>query len=152
MPGRKQDPIWAEFERSKAGTGYKAMCNTCGSTMQGIPARMKHHLDTRRNKTAEQTENNDEEDIRIVAIRTAINQTIEPTPSTSQAAQSPMGKKRKTLDDYATKTNSEKAHEIDTLIAKMIFATNSSFRVVEHPTFIAMIAALRPGELSSVAH
>ena len=133
MPGRKQDSIWVKLERSRAGTGYKTTCNACGLRMQGIPSCMRAHLETCNGRTAQHTQEDieEEENIPLVAVRAATNQTPEATPSTCLRAKSlstmPKIKKRKTLDDYTTKTTVVKASKLDTLIANMVYATNSSF-------------------------
>ena len=43
MSGRKQDPIWLNYNRSSANNGSKATCKICNKTMQGIVTRMKNH-------------------------------------------------------------------------------------------------------------
>lgn len=86
MPSRKQNPILAKFEQSKAGTDYKAICNKCEATMQSIPARTKNQIDILCRKSIEKKTTNvdEEEDIRIVAIRAASSETTELTRTSSQ--------------------------------------------------------------------
>ncbi|XP_076050454.1 uncharacterized protein LOC143031004 isoform X2 [Oratosquilla oratoria] len=43
-PGRKKDPIWFSFERTKKGKGHRARCKNCNKEIQGIVHRMKRHL------------------------------------------------------------------------------------------------------------
>ena len=46
---------------------------------------------------------------------------------------------------FFVKTSPADKQAIDEQIARMIFATNSSFRTVDHPEFQEMVKKLRPG-------
>ena len=54
-------------------------------------------------------------------------------------------RKATTLDTFVTKTSSYEKANLDEEVAKMVFATNSSFRLVKHPQFCKMVGKLRPG-------
>ena len=43
------------------------------------------------------------------------------------------------------KLTSEEKASYDKSVAKVVYATNSPFRIVEHPTFRKLISDLRPG-------
>ncbi|XP_073419754.1 uncharacterized protein [Dendrobates tinctorius] len=49
------------------------------------------------------------------------------------------------VEKFILKTTTSQKEHFDELIAKFIFATNSSFRLVEHPLFVQMIEGIRPG-------
>ena len=49
------------------------------------------------------------------------------------------------LDGFVTKTTKSEKEVLDEQIARFIYATNSSFRLVEREQFIKMIRLLRPG-------
>ncbi len=49
------------------------------------------------------------------------------------------------LDKFITKTTAYEKNILDEEVAKMIFATNSPFRLVEHAQFRKMVGKLRPG-------
>ena len=57
----------------------------------------------------------------------------------------PMSKKKSAITDYLIKTSAAEKEMLDEEIASMIFATNSPFRLVEHPRFQKLISLLRPG-------
>ena len=54
-------------------------------------------------------------------------------------------RKASTLDTFVTKTTSYEKANLNEEVAKMVFATNSPFRLVEHPQFCKMVGKLRPG-------
>ena len=49
------------------------------------------------------------------------------------------------MDSYLIKTSKPEKEAINEQIARIIYATNSPFRIVDHPEFIKMIHFLRPG-------
>lgn len=51
---------------------------------------------------------------------------------------------KQTFETYKKNTKTE-SEILDKQVAKMIFSTNSSYKLVEHPEFKAMIEMLRPG-------
>lgn len=51
----------------------------------------------------------------------------------------------RTLEGYVHKTNSMQKRALDEQVAKFIFASNTSFRTVEHTEFLRMVGMLRPG-------
>lgn len=62
------------------------------------------------------------------------------------APQRPYGREFETYDDAGSTTaGAENDDTLDVQVARMIFATNCSFRTVDHPEFKAMIEMLRPG-------
>ncbi len=54
-------------------------------------------------------------------------------------------KKKKIWIHFFTKTTSHQKAYLDEEVAKTVFATNSSFRLVEHLQFWKMVGQLRPG-------
>ncbi|KAM4023539.1 uncharacterized protein ACNLHF_028214 [Anomaloglossus baeobatrachus] len=52
---------------------------------------------------------------------------------------------QQSVEKFILKTTTSQKEHFDELIAKFIFATNSSFRLVEHPLFVQMIEGIRPG-------
>lgn len=65
-------------------------------------------------------------------------------PSSLEASGFPINKKT-ALDRFVFKTSAREKAELDEQVAKMVFATNSAFRIVDHPEFVKMIEMLRPG-------
>ena len=63
----------------------------------------------------------------------------------SASAKSSSKRKASTLDTFVTKTTTYEKANLDEEVAKMVFATNSPFRLVEHPQFCRMVGKLRPG-------
>jgi len=166
--GRKRDPVWSCFHQLPAGgikgLGCRAKCKDCGTELQGLVARMKAH----RAKCAGQS---DEATASGLSLEAAENSTVaigpqqavsdsddnSAMPSTSStidvgttAATHPGGRidvpvKTVRLDNFVTKTSKSEKEVFDTQIAKFIYATNSSFRIVEHPDFVRLIELLHPG-------
>lgn len=166
--GRKRDPVWSCFHQLPAGgikgLGCRAKCKDCGTELQGLVARMKAH----RAKCAGQS---DEATASGLSLEAAENSTVaigpqqavsdsddnSAMPSTSStidvgttAATHPGGRidvpvKTVRLDNFVTKTSKSEKEVFDTQIAKFIYATNSSFRIVEHPYFVRLIELLHPG-------
>ncbi|KAJ8035218.1 putative AC transposase [Holothuria leucospilota] len=73
------------------------------------------------------------------------------SPSTSGTSRQPSpsgiprAKKKTVLDSFVIRTSSTQKAEIDEQVARMVFATNSPFRLVEHPEFVKMAEFMRPG-------
>lgn len=51
----------------------------------------------------------------------------------------------RTLDSYLVKSTPLQKMSLDKQVARFIFATNASFRSVDHPEFIKLVQDLRPG-------
>lgn len=49
------------------------------------------------------------------------------------------------LDSFVVRTSATQKAELDEQVAKMVYATNSAFRLVDHPEFVKMVEMLRPG-------
>jgi len=49
------------------------------------------------------------------------------------------------LHSHLIKTSSGKKEELDDKVAEFVYACNLPFSIVEHPTFITLVTALRPG-------
>ncbi len=62
----------------------------------------------------------------------------------STSATSSSKRKATTLDTFIIKSTSYEKANLDEEVAKMIFETNSSFRLVEHPQFREMVGKLMP--------
>lgn len=62
--------------------------------------------------------------------------------STPKKSKSTMNK---SMDDFSVRTTLADKHKLDHCIADMVYATNSSFSIVEHPKFKTMVESLRPG-------
>lgn len=54
-------------------------------------------------------------------------------------------RKKTVLDNFVFKTSASQKAELDEQVARMVYATNSAFRIVDHPEFVKMIEMLRPG-------
>ena len=59
--GRKQDAIWAYFQKVAAGKGQpvRAICNGCKKEMVGLVARMKEHYSSCRHSQTAEVEEDD---------------------------------------------------------------------------------------------
>ena len=154
MPRCKSD-IWERFERIQKGACFKAKCKDCGITMQGIVERMKNHIA----KTCSGSNPSNEDivipnDVSTAAVSSeAATTSSEPTtssdPNKENSSTSTSAPKRQRTDGLitksVTKTTKSTKNDIDEAVAKMIYATNCPFRIVEHECFIKLVEKLRPG-------
>ena len=67
------------------------------------------------------------------------------TGATSAKSLSSKRKSSTSLDKFIIKTSASQKETLDEEVARMIFATNSPFRLVQHPQFLKMVQTLRPG-------
>lgn len=68
--------------------------------------------------------------------------------ATSAKSFSSQRKSSTSLDRFIIKTSASQKENLDEEVARMIFATNSPFRLVQHPQFLKMVQTLRPGYIS----
>jgi len=147
----------------KKGLGCRAKCKDCGCEFQGLVSRMKDHKSRCVGDTADDVMVNDESNSQtqlVTQLQAPGNATAphvpaeqDPVPSTSSAAvASGIGGSRlggchkiRRLDNFVMKTSKSEKEALDEQIAKFVYATNSSFRIVKHDEFIRMIQLLRPG-------
>lgn len=162
--GRKRDPIWNfynEIPHAPGKTGSRARCKDCGTEMQGLVARMKDH----RQKCEGPVVDSGDQTVERQPMDETVQQPEQsvPVPSTSAAARpinvlssvkreaSPArswqdsSAKVRRVDQFIIKTTKSEKEIIDEQIARFIFATNSSFRLVEHAEIIKTVQLLRPG-------
>lgn len=122
--GRKKDPIWQHFIEIKeiGKAGQKCECKYCGKIMQGIVERMKTH-----NKQCAKPESSSSQ---------PNGNEIELSTSTTS-----------TMDKFLkiTKTTKLEKDNFDEQVSRFVFATNTSFRSVEHKEFVKMCQQFRPG-------
>jgi transcription termination factor NusB len=156
----------------KGKTGCRAMCKLCEKEMQGLVQRLKQHREKCLQRRSMVNENSSDTDTEIVTKSPTQNSSKqsssvefleEPQPSTSKAATElnlSFTKKRKVMPDtksssgnsgnkdmmasFLVRTSKDQKHEIDKQIAKAVYATNSSFRCIEHPQVKKVIQMLRP--------
>lgn len=130
-------------------SGYRAICKECGKELQGLVARLKHHKETCFPKQDESVDaaSELETDTKQSSGSKRPNLQDDTKPGTSKESHQPFPKikKRESMNDFVTTTSSTQKAEIDTQIARYIYATNTPFAAVEHPEFIKLITLLRPG-------
>ncbi|XP_073446747.1 uncharacterized protein [Dendrobates tinctorius] len=158
--GRKRDPIWVHFVEMPAADlgkkGARAKCKYCQKDIQGLVCRLKSHYENCNQK------GNEDVDSDTTNVNEPPQLLMHQEPSTSGSNMACAARDNQYLGTTSTKqpkkklcvqsvekfilktTTSQKEH-FDELIAKFIFATNSSFRLVEHPLFVQMIEGIRPG-------
>ena len=139
--GRKQDPVWLHYEQAvvPGKTGCRATCKYCKKEMMGIVARMRTHLSQCSSKDAVT-------ETPACSLRALPTTVSDPGPVSNPTA--PPNKKLKCLGDIKTFVKTTTANEkqaIDVQVARFIYATNSSFNLVENEEFLALIEMLRPG-------
>lgn len=166
-PGRRADAVWQHFNRLPiqiGKTGVRTTCKICGMEMQGIVQRMlKHREKCRGNEGGVEVVVDDvdqDQDAHGAAVVDPVPgpapvpqvQPVQPVPAALNQGQHPPGqppaKVRKvqgTLTQNIIRTTPDMKVELDKSVSRMIYATNSAFRTVEHGTFKDMIDKLRPG-------
>ena len=162
--GRPRDPIWQHFYLLEDGDKKSAQCKKC-LRLQSIKAcRMKTHYE-KCSATAivKQPDSNVPEKLAATAQHPT---TVKPDPMLmfTAAAQplvtpgkrpatdsihdeNPRPTKRLQLDlnSHLIRTTTGQKEHLDEKVAEFIFACNLAFNVVEHPMFLSMLDALRPG-------
>ena len=153
----------------KKGLGCRAKCKDCGTEMQGLVSRMKDHMTKCVGQEQAAASAGDVAMTNIASSSSSNTVAVSSTgsqqphldlaaagPSTSSASAVAISKeelglqplpqpKLRKLDSYVTKTTKSEKEALDEQIAKFVYATNSSFRIVEHAEFIRMVQLLRPG-------
>lgn len=153
--GRKKDPVWNKFSREKVRAGWKAKCNKCGITQQGLVERLKAHIRI----CDGESEHEEREIIEVEQAASTSASTSEP-PAADNSSSSvvsrpkpPAAKKRqrseRTIDGYMVRTSAAQRDELDKLVAEFFYATNTAFNHAEHPTFKKLITKLHPGKSNS---
>ena len=139
--GRKQDCIWMEFERSfiPGIAGVKAKCKSCSKEMTGIVSRMKKHI----------VQCKDLNDQALLPSKFSLKSLVSSiTPPEVKLPEIPLAKKLKasaSISNFVIKTSPQAKHNFDLQVARMVYATNSSFSLVEHKEFKKLCELLRPG-------
>ena len=161
--GRKEDAVWQYFVKSvtPGKTGCKATCRACGAVMMGLVTRMKTHRifnckAVNRSPPSEAIPSSDDNAARLKRVLDELKDVVNPAQSSSSSAQSSSSllqvqsptKKQKTsvsIGSYIIKTSPEERNALDLQIARLVYATNSPFTLVEHKEFKKLIEMLRPG-------
>lgn len=86
----------------------------------------------------------------VTCSSSSMQNSLAPSTSIISSVKIHSNKKRKvaistSLESLITKTSVQQKHELDKQIAKVVFATNSSFRCIEHPEVKKATQLLRPG-------
>lgn len=71
-------------------------------------------------------------------------------PSPSAPSGNP--RKKAVLHSFLVRTSATQKAELDEQVAKMVYVTNSAFRLVDHPEFLNMVEMLRPGYRPPTRH
>ena len=59
---------------------------------------------------------------------------------------------QKRIDSFVSNTSAQERDQLDVLVARFFIATNTPFNRVEHPTFLALVSALRSSYRSPNRH
>lgn len=162
--GRKEDNIWQYFVKQTivGKLGCRAVCKKCGKNIQGLVERLKTHWETCKNKNC--SNNNDDESENInesqpkkqgkeneetLTAQHIKKQKINKSGSLSGSSSFDFGagcsSNSDVLSSFVVRTSQDKKKELDKQIARAIFATNCSFRSIEHKEVRKAIEMLRPG-------
>ncbi|XP_055845077.1 uncharacterized protein LOC129911335 [Episyrphus balteatus] len=157
MTGRKKDPIWTHYNEihDVNKKGSRAVCKACNKEIQGIPQRLKEHF-----KSCCAHVQSPGSSILFTATTTgnqAADLSIPHAASSSEPSTSasgtehllspPIAKKSRVqpMTNFLVRTSEDLKKQLDHQIARAVYATNSSFRCVEHPQVKRTIEMLRPG-------
>lgn len=141
--GRKKDPIWVYFDKLAKDPGKvceKVQCKKCKLPVQQLVARMKAHIGVCDQSLS--IEPDSDPDAEYVETQ--------PVPSTSiairaKANTSVTKHSSRPIDAFLVKTSSKAKAEIDIQWARVIYATNASFRSIDHPEVQKLCEMMRPG-------
>ena len=67
------------------------------------------------------------------------------SPSFDNSSSKRAKTEKRNLDNYVSVTTTEQREKFDEQVGRFFYATNSAFRMVEHPKFIKLLQLLRPG-------
>ena len=142
MP-RKQDPIWLKFTRSALGKSYKATFKACQYVMLVHVERMKVHMATCKAVQNECETDTPENPDTNNSVPHSCPGTLTSTRTVEDSRQP---KKRQcVMSGFITKPTASEKEQFDRALAKMIYTTNSSFKLVEHLTVVEFVNLPHPG-------
>ena len=161
--GRPKDPIWEHFYLLEDGNKKSAQCKKC-LRLQSIKAcRMKTHYEKCPAISRQLDSNASEKPATfqdptpmkpdpMLTFTAAVSRQPLKTPGKRPATDSihdecPRPAKRLQLDlnSHFVRTTAGQKEQLDEKVAEFIYACNLAFNVAEHPMFLAMLDALRPG-------
>jgi uncharacterized protein YuzB (UPF0349 family) len=153
--GRKKDPVWVYFDEEKTSTDkgvrIKAKCKSCGKQLQGLVARLKDHKGKCISGHIEDSDSEAPEPEMKQQPSSSQSLPVAPTKSLKRlsddgsSSSSKISKTTLNMDSYVIKTSKQEKGLIDEQIARGMYATNASFRTIEHPEVIKAYKMLRPG-------
>lgn len=166
MAGRKKDFIWNHFHEieTKSGKGLRAKCKHCGKEIQGIVSRLKCHISNCELSKSENYQNSSTKNFDPQVDDRFVDDP-QPSASTSFSIDNSGQKhnlkmseypststKKLKMDSFIMRTTEDQKKELDTQVARMIYATNMPFHTVENKEFRKCIEKLRPGYIPPREH
>ncbi|KAE9542331.1 hypothetical protein AGLY_003458 [Aphis glycines] len=157
---RRKDNIWHEFDEVVVlGKPKRTICKHCGMEMASIVARMKNHYnETCKRENIQENVNEPLDDILDVpdvrpsgfaneGVAVVTNKYLNSSTGTNSNVQIKRKsiKGNESLCKFVVKTSSANKVHLDLQVARFVYATNSSFLLVQHHKFKKLISLLRPG-------
>ena len=121
--------MWDYFHKTTKAKnkGPWAICKKCNHGLQGIMSRMQKHL----------------ENCNRTVTTTSTDPVVIEIPSTPSTPLGPSNAKQQRKDSFVSNTSAQERDQLDVLVARFFIATNTLFNRVGHPTFPALVSALR---------
>lgn len=147
--GRKKDPIWECFDEVSIGGKSAAKCKRCGHVQSNKAARMKVHISS---NCVKKITNEYLEELPLSSSRptdvTKNNNSLNNSEHGENIDQPPSKKVclegSSNMNKFVSKTSLQDKNKIDLVVAKLFYACNIPFAVVESEAFKNLIHILRP--------
>ena len=141
--GRPKDNIWEHFIEINQDSKVFAKCKTCDYKIQQKVCRMKAHYKkcSKLHQGDVNASDANDDDVKLTNKR---SRSTTPPPTKRQAT-IPNVTSQPKIDESVIKTSIDLKQSLDVEVAKLFFACNIPFNVVEHPQFIKTLKMLRPG-------
>ena len=134
--GRPVDSVWQYFMKiEEGGKVSKAKCINCGLSISAEACRLRYHIEKCSTEKSQATNS---------LLFSPELEVISDDPDI-QAGKRIRCTMQPKMNYYVVKTNLQQKDDLDAQIARLFFACNLPFNLVEHDVFKQTIAMLRPG-------
>jgi len=138
--GRPQDTVWEHFLHIEVAGKVYALCKICGQQQANRATRLRaHHAKCSTSGT------NDRADKATDWPVHPKKRARSPSPAPAKKQAVPVSVTQFDISNHVVKTSTNLKATIDIEIAKLFYACNLPFSLVEHPQFVRVIQLLRPG-------
>jgi len=141
---KPKDPVWGFYEVVTEGTKSKAMCKACSSIVSAKAERLRTHLQKCSKAVQDKKPPTSTPDVVCVKDIDCVVTAMDLSNDCVRKSTT-LKRLRQTSMSYVIPTSDDTRVTLDEQIAKMFFAFNLPFNVVDNPVFRETIEMLRPG-------